>query len=58
MQLAKQLLETVSKNYGTNSPNSQETTIARNPNAIYKLLGGVVFIQKLDFLSPYFRVKF
>ena len=38
MQLAKKQIETASKNYGTNEPNSQETTTARSPNAIYRML--------------------
>jgi hypothetical protein len=30
-------LKTASKNYGTNSPNSQKAITARNPNAIYRM---------------------
>jgi hypothetical protein len=47
MQLAKYLLETANKNYGTNSPISQKAKTASNQNAILQLVGKSLFTSKL-----------
>jgi hypothetical protein len=49
MQLAKYLLETASKNYGTNSTNCQKAKTARNQMQYNSLLALVFYIKSYFF---------